>query len=1220
MRPVISFEKFYESIWLKIPEVWRNADADSGRPLQVLTLTLAQHFYYSFYLKIAAMDELFDPDLCPEKYLPFLAATINWKLIGTDSKSWRNQIRSAPLLYKIKGTRKSLTLAEKLIGYSVFMTELYRDSTGKIVPKEKLFNSFPVSTKIKPWFRKKSTDISDSIFNDLFSDQLPSYNENFGTLNSLGELLVSKPLRKTGSRSLPVSSLPNYNPITGEGSLARLAKTSRITVILKKDLEIDYTNSDGKITDIVLQEAIDLFLRFKPFHVYIQDLCVLYDASDYLCGDSVVSDVTTEGVSGDSILNHEFTDIYVEVQNDDRISYFNQEELGSCDSDILDTSDNLQFKGLLDTKYKHIDCSIYTVEKDREYLLSLGLQVTNLGYATNLQTDNGKTIWYADDFTVYSIDDQLVSLDTKTKTVLSDSVMPYQDELTQKFYAFAKYPLELPYLSHFFSLFYEEALTDYASNITDWIRDIATVSVNKSEYYKDTIVGPKNTYSYLSEKPVPISLKGIECIRSIITMNAIKDPILNYNTQIIPSTLPDFTQHYIDEITALTRILFQQPIIIIFKYNNPSDGIAHDLLLTPKLHYAYDYKTSSLILNEYAITKTLFELDYSEDVLQHGHIHIVYSALVPTSQDFSITSGARKNQLSVTRTFLPFNRTTYADNSGIQTKIDTVHYEPALEFSDTTGTLVENTAKTKLFKESLPRIFTRNSLHLEDTGTSYAAITYDKKSPIDKSKWKVYIDPAEQLYHGPERICKTIWANYFNVPFTDTALIDYTSIDTSFEAQIQNRSSYRWLATLDSLSETNPAYFLASRKNVGSRNAIWTRGSASKMPIPYIGSSRKFIQGFRTFTLFNRTENLPDYSISLLVNYTTDKYKYTLNNIDYTDIYRNPTIPFEELPIPQTELYAVKKTTVINETISYPSYAANYVTQYEEPFNSCDRSTYYIDGTLKPSFYANNIRTDMCPYSDLLLSEAADPIDFDIDGLEQIVDTFIISDVTISELVLSKTNLFVSWREFNSGLSLGTGLFPLVKYFSVRPNIVVLRNGIEIVYGDYWTIASHPNRILISPNLKISLNDTFSIKYYTLDGLTLPVVPTDPDTGIVYDSGNTTTYTQTVNINSTPNTEVLYEIALTHNAVVSWYRSDTSQYISTSVDKGLNTVPIPEMYKDLAVPTTQVRRNSILLPYGSLWDFIAIPGTQSYRIRLSEQVTQALQIGDTLTVSYVGLL
>ena len=69
------------------------------------------------------MDELFDPDTCPEKYLPFLAATLNWKLLGTDAASWRNQLKHSPLLYKIKGTRKALMIAEKLIGYSVFMTD-----------------------------------------------------------------------------------------------------------------------------------------------------------------------------------------------------------------------------------------------------------------------------------------------------------------------------------------------------------------------------------------------------------------------------------------------------------------------------------------------------------------------------------------------------------------------------------------------------------------------------------------------------------------------------------------------------------------------------------------------------------------------------------------------------------------------------------------------------------------------------------------------------------------------------------------------------------------------------------------------------------------------------------------------------------------------------------------------------------------------------------------
>ena len=153
VRSKLSFADFFTIAWSLVPSVWREQDDQYGKSLQILLYTMCQHMYYYFYNKIFSLDELFDPDLCPQKYLPFLAGMIGWNLVGTDVASWREQIKAAPLLYKIRGTKRGIMLAEKLIGYSIFMSELYRDHVGDAVPKERVVKDKTLFKKILNFLR-----------------------------------------------------------------------------------------------------------------------------------------------------------------------------------------------------------------------------------------------------------------------------------------------------------------------------------------------------------------------------------------------------------------------------------------------------------------------------------------------------------------------------------------------------------------------------------------------------------------------------------------------------------------------------------------------------------------------------------------------------------------------------------------------------------------------------------------------------------------------------------------------------------------------------------------------------------------------------------------------------------------------------------------------------------------------------------------------------------
>jgi hypothetical protein len=241
--------------------------------------------YYYFYNKIVYMDELFDPDLCPEKYLKFLAGMIGWKLIGADVDSWREQIKAAPLLYKVRGTKRGLLLAEKLVGYSIFMSELYRDHVGDAVPKERIFNNTPEEIKQKPWFRKVLTSVEGELLGGYAeSDQFDSFNmTDIVKLDAFGQVIRPRILSSTRKLIFKnVSTTEFYNNITGKNSIARYAKLPRLNVVLKYEHDLDEELADGSIKQNNFKGALDLLLQFKPFHVYIENLEVRYSLAEYV--------------------------------------------------------------------------------------------------------------------------------------------------------------------------------------------------------------------------------------------------------------------------------------------------------------------------------------------------------------------------------------------------------------------------------------------------------------------------------------------------------------------------------------------------------------------------------------------------------------------------------------------------------------------------------------------------------------------------------------------------------------------------------------------------------------------------------------------------------------------------------------------------------------------------------------------------------------------------
>lgn len=1349
MRPVLSFTDFYNSIWSKVPEVYRDNDVNNGNPLQILVLTLAQNLYYSFYLKIAAMDELFNVDLCPPKYLPFLASIVNWNLIGTDVASWREQLHAAPMLWKIKGTRKSITLAEKLIGYSVFISELWRDYEGDIVPKERVWNAFPDTVTVKPWFRTVAPDIKNLLYNDSFSDLLSPYNE--GTIVSNTDYTTE------------LSSTPEYNPTTGEGSNSRLSKASRINVVLKKDLDLDF-NTNGVFTDSNLSQAVDLLLQFKPFHVYINDFLVMYDLTDYLLGSDIDSSGGFGNSSSDAIISRESSAINVSLEDDtdEHVKFYNLQEIDVINDVELSEDDPSYIKGSLRIANESFTLSNLEVESNIFYLTSLGFTLS--GYSVNRLTDSGTSIWSSSDFILaskspnfytnteftnaytniangymvsinattntisvafsgtlnfissgYAVNNIITlsgfinsennnsftisSITSNTITVLAsyslvsetsldafvtstpvwlvssvDNDITYTSITPTPQYSFYSYPTNLLHSCSLGYLVKEVALQNSSGDVTG-----ISINVAGNGFYDDTLTIESSSSEIVLNSPnnSPVSFVGYLPIYNKITSSG----GVSNNTSL-------YSGNRLSDLLSWTNALLVSDLLVFVSYNN----IFYRLF--KKLHYNYDTINKKFIINQYAISLLVGDSN-PQNLVSGLDFYIIYPKLEPNSVMYNNDSITRNTNIATRKENKKFNRITFLDNSSNETYIETTSYNPVMYFDSSTGTLLEDLQITRKYKSDLTPLFTKGYLLFNDsTGTSNAPVTVNPLSPLDTGLWEVFVTPTEN-YVGSEQFSFGLWSNFYNTAVQETSyFLPYNSIDTSSSAQIANRSSSRWQSVVSAISTTYPTYFFSSRENISSRTSLWTRGSASTIPIPYKGNNRASIQGYRGDTaLFTRTDFMGDYSIAFSSDYQVDNYKYNdVDEIDQTTIYKNGSSSDTLEVVPQTEILEgiftssnmlktqinpqLWNSTVLyisgqcvsylntnwqaispsigvapsspswnlvgNSKIIYPNVKVSsqslipYTPQYEFPFDFSHRASYYLNSSTncKPSFYANAIRMDINPYIGNLITESFDTLDINISGLITNQDFYTITSENISNttFILEKQNVFVTWKQINSGAIVSVGSSAP----STFPSIDVLRNGIKLVYGDYWGFSTSPNSVYLTPACLLAINDTIEIVYDSLDLTQLPTYPSYTNlTGeLVICSTNNTQHSNDINTISVPfgvsNKAFPLQYTFEHNPIISWYRSDNDIYISSSTDltklvlgtAKVALTPVSSMYRDLATPDVMVSKNGIGLVYGQDWKFTSVPSVSnwSYRVVLNQLVTQALQPYDVINIEYTSIL
>lgn len=1316
----VDFDTFYRSIWLKIPEVYRNVDAQNGRPLQILTLTMAQQFYYYFYLKINSMDELFDPELCPKEYLAFLSSMIGWKLVGTDENSWRQQIKHAPLLYKIKGTQKSIVLAEKLIGFSVYISELYRDYTGLIVPKEKIFNTFPLSIKIKPWFRKTSIDTEKHIITDAFSDLFPSFNEGTSTITSLGELIHPKRLKKLATRFVQLSTQPGYDIKTGAKSSARLAKLPRINIILKQDADLDYVNSSGLCTSASAEDAVALLLQFKPFHVYINGLLVMYNLTDYIFGTSSNPSGGVGDIAGDSILFRESVGLFGDINTDERVSYRYTTVTPELEPSVSmqDTSYN---KGNILLKYSvatfnDIPSSAYVTDSD--YLVSLGMPLR--GYNKAIQVDLSTHIWnrhtdfalatensnlrritplpHANTVGPYSYIGSLpsgLSLNTATGEVTgtTNAVGTVEVHVTdayleeQRLIITVSYDGTTYYYTYYYSPSYLDIYThsycpmDFKPAVNASFISMPFNTPGLSPLSKSIPVSLRNSalFTRIPESNIYTTLKSVVSVTPVLFNEFLKDTsvityieeTLNIDTNLpVSETTKTVSQSYVTgdawSFAGLTNFRASLPSITDLSTGIPltTDALvmnklyntdillvatySTDAILLDGSDFKIDSKTHSIIFNMYSIISKLTSPrfdpikveDYYTQTLQ---IHILSVEKDAIDETFNIESTiTRGTNISSTRKHEKFTRFRFVDNSILEALRNTQSIEPSYEVDTTSGELVEQYAVERGFNTQLPILYSRHTLFEEEIN-AVPVLNISYRQPRNESLWTI-LKPSPSIYPATNFI-----ANFYNVEsdVIPGATIPYSSIDMSSEAQVINRASSKWSTLVSYVPVNQKEYFLLSRNNTTNRTNVWTRGSALKSSLPYIGTSRAYVQPFRDdITIFNRTDYLPDYTTSSLYQNTSlGNHTYSTSvPVDMTSIHFSSTGTTANVaPTTNEFIYNIEtlKTTISSTgVITYPLASINMY-QYDSSFHSLQRNTYFTnnDSTVPfYSLYAGNIRFDEHPSSSLLFSSLSDGIDIGITGLTRQTKIVFGTDPILPAVPLDFYNTYITWREINTGSTIAIGIVPEVDYSLVRPNIRVLQNGLEIhASNTTWTLSDtpgNPTTINLLSDIIIEDTDIFNIEYETFG----PAIVTDPSlvpqtlTSILDETTTITAITTSNQSTTTVNYNYLKVIPFSYAPVVEW-TTDPGDFINTipgsysgwseAIDNTTNRVaPEAIINRELATPNVTVSYVDSVGPvttelvFRTDWVFRAIPATISYRIQLSSDVTNKLKVGDSIKVSY----
>lgn len=1235
----LTFGDFYTIVWSLVPTVWKNADDEYGKSLQLLLYTMSQHMYYYFYNRIVHMEELFDPDRCPDKYLRFLAGMLGWTLVGNDPMSWREQIKAAPLLYKFRGTKRGLLLAEKLVGYSVFMSELYRDHIGDIVPKERIFNNTPASVLQKPWFRNTLLSVEGELLPGYAeSDQFESFNAtNLVKLDSHGSVI--RPRIITSTRQLvftPNSTTNRYINSTGKYSRARYAKMPRINIVLKYGADLDTENADGTIKENNFKGALDLLMQFKPFHVLIENLEVRYDLSEFIFDQTTIpSDIFNVQEELDSAV------VINMARAENTIAYSSIPAVEATTIEDTLPASPLDNRGSITSIYKIIDLSLLSPSKETS-LYSVqrkalptkvfiknavsGSGVPLPGYAVGVFND---TIVTMDDFTTPSPG----SSNTYTSYDLFGNII---DEVYNPGHDIIKYDIgtlvQEPILDFKTMLSSQHGKTTVSFNQTT-ADDNGFNKIRLGYYCPATAQSP--VYEPVGMKP-EIYVVGLNTANTITNTNLdwpYEHPITNASSQSIPyrSTVlvKIDSNSYIQSIdSGLSRPWDLQAAnnfstiagitlteTIKYVYNNTMMVLLKDgsnyLVLTQGEDYYFD-NNKNIFLNSATIGVRLSGgVETTYNFLLTKSLHILYLSRTTNNNETDLGTPIRGFRL-VNRNTNKYSRQ-FLINTLSSTKLSNIMPTNIISIDGKTKQkTILGIKKCNTFTD----IYTRSSLKNQMVN-NYNIVSRYSLNRIDKSKWTVYSPEYTAYYLGDQKITNNWWGNYYEAKFS-VPQVPYDQIDVSTPGQLEHVSSDQWLSALQTYNPSDPAHFLVTRKNDVNRSTVWNRSSCKFAAVPYIQGRRDSVQVFRKdTTTFNRSEASTDYTTDTNTPPRIDNYKYILpDGTDVSMSYFSPGFSEVERTLVTMDRGLGTKATLSNTgyNLIFPAsdtYYNNYSSGLEpETYFSGNNPNYRI----KTSLYAGNIPVNLDPNTTPGINESLDKLDLLITGVFPITDTFtVISNET--NFVLSENNLYVSWISENTGETAAFGYYSPAAYGGILyPNIQVTINGTLIKYnrklirtnGWFMDFGAIKSITILEPLLP---HDIITVSYEIIPGQPEDIAPPLPQIAHTISNTITTTSVDTI---LRGNRYIIALPSMTSIPCVSWYNSITGYYINSS---SLTVAYQPAAFYETAVPNINVSVNGVLTKYKKDWLFL-LNADKTASIALSPTTSYTLTETDIVLVDY----
>lgn len=114
---------------------------------------------------IELLEILNDVNKCPDKFIPYIADLLGWRLLGSESQKWRVQLINAVSIYKMVGTKKGLqtvvdyTFSQELFNASAQIEDLWESYLPNLIyyclaTESSLFKDFST------WTRQKADELA----------------------------------------------------------------------------------------------------------------------------------------------------------------------------------------------------------------------------------------------------------------------------------------------------------------------------------------------------------------------------------------------------------------------------------------------------------------------------------------------------------------------------------------------------------------------------------------------------------------------------------------------------------------------------------------------------------------------------------------------------------------------------------------------------------------------------------------------------------------------------------------------------------------------------------------------------------------------------------------------------------------------------------------------------------------------------------------------------